>query len=50
MLDGVSVDAVETASARSKYSGRLTLEFLEEKLGHRMFDRIRDLDAAGLKV
>lgn len=50
MLDGAAIDAAEQAAAKAKYSGRLTVDFLEEKLGHRMFDRIRDLDVSGLKV
>jgi len=50
VLDGAPIEAAEQASAKSKYSGRLTLEFLEERLGHRLFDRIRELDVSGLKV
>ncbi|MEW5304785.1 MAG: hypothetical protein WDW36_007372 [Sanguina aurantia] len=50
VLDGVSVSAVEQASAKGKYSGRLTSEFLQDRLGHAAFDRILDLDLAGLKV
>ena len=34
----------------SRYAGRLTSDFLEERLGHRLFDRIRDLDCSGLKI
>lgn len=50
VLDGAPIDAAEQAAAKAKYSGRLTTDFLEEKLGHRSFDRIRDLDVSGLKV
>ncbi len=50
VLDGTPIDATEQAAAKSKYSGRLTLEFLEEKIGHRMLDRVRDLDVSGVKV
>lgn len=50
MLDGQRIDAVEQASAKSQYAGRLTLEILEEKLGHRYFDRIRELDISILKL
>ncbi len=50
VLDGTPIDAAEQAAANAKYAGRLTLDFLEEKLGHRMFDRIRDLDVSGIKA
>jgi len=50
VLDGAPIEAAEQAAAKSRYSGRLTLEFLEERLGHRLFDRIRELDVSGLKV
>lgn len=50
VLDGAPIEAAEQAAAKSKYSGRLTLEFLEERLGHRLFSRIRELDVSGLKV
>ena len=33
VLDGVGVDAEEQAASREKYSGRLTAEFLEDKMG-----------------
>ncbi|KAG2449146.1 hypothetical protein HYH02_005893 [Chlamydomonas schloesseri] len=50
VLDGVAVAAAEQAAAKNKYAGRLTADFLEERLGHRLFDRIRDLDCSGLKI
>ena len=50
VLDGIPIEAAEQAAAKSKYSGRLTRDFLEERLGHAMFDRIRDMDCSGLKV
>lgn len=50
MLDGSPIEAAEQAAAKSKYSGRLTLEFLEDRLGHSAFNRIRELDVSGLKV
>lgn len=50
MLDGHRIDAVEQANAKNQYAGRLTLEMLEEKLGHRYFDRLRDLDISGLRL
>lgn len=50
VLDGAPIEAAEQAAAKSKYSGRLTLEFLEDRLGHSEFNRIRVLDISGLKV
>ncbi|KAG2444570.1 hypothetical protein HXX76_001315 [Chlamydomonas incerta] len=50
VLDGVAVAAAEQAAAKNRYAGRLTADFLEERLGHRLFDRIRDLDCSGLKI
>jgi hypothetical protein len=50
VLDGVPITAADQAAARAKYAGRLTLEMLEERLGHRQFERTRDLDMSGLKV
>ena len=50
VLDGVPIEAAELAAAKSKHSGRLTRDFLEERLGHSMFNQIRDMDCASLKV
>ena len=50
VLDGIPIEVAEQAAAKSKYSGRLTRDFLEERLGHGMFDRIRDMDCSTLKV
>ena len=33
VLDGVSVDGDEVAASKDVYSGRLTVELLEEKIG-----------------
>lgn len=33
MLDGIAVDPEEQGSAKEVYSGRLTIELLEEKIG-----------------
>ncbi|GAX73782.1 hypothetical protein CEUSTIGMA_g1233.t1 [Chlamydomonas eustigma] len=50
VLDGIPIEAAEQAAAKSRYSGRLTKEFLEERLGHCMFDRIRDMDCSQLRI
>ena len=35
VLDGIGVDPTEQQLAREKYSGKLTAEFLAEKIGHK---------------
>jgi hypothetical protein len=35
VLDNLNVESTELAEARSKYTGRLTREVLEEYLGHK---------------
>lgn len=40
VLDGRPVDTAEQVAARNKYSGRLTLDFLEEQLGHTQYSAI----------
>ena len=43
VLDGIGVDINEQQKAREKYSGKLTAEFLAEKIGHKYFEHIREL-------
>ena len=50
VLDGASVEPTEQAAARSKYLGRLTIDMLEEQVGHRFFDHLRDLDISNLRL
>ncbi|CAG9462944.1 unnamed protein product [Pedinophyceae sp. YPF-701] len=50
VLDGAPVEAQEQAAAKSRFAGRLTRDFLRERLGHGHFDRIRELDISGLKI
>lgn len=50
VLDGVGVDTAEQGAARERYSGRLTAEFLEEKIGHAYFEAIRELDLASCRI
>lgn len=47
VLDGRAIEATEQAAAKNRYAGRLTLDFLEDRVGHRYFDRIRELDISG---
>ena len=50
VLDGQTVESSEQAAARSKYLGRLTVDTLEEQVGHRFFDHLRDLDISNLRL
>ena len=50
VLDGVGVDAAEQADAHKKYSGKLTQEFLLEKIGHKYFEHIRELDLSSCRI
>ena len=50
VLDGIGVDVNEQQSAREKYSGKLTAEFLSEKIGHKYFEHIRELDLSSCRI
>ncbi|PRP86016.1 leucine rich repeat containing 48-like [Planoprotostelium fungivorum] len=50
VLDGISVDTEELTNAREQYSGRLTADYLEDKLQHRNFSLIRELSLSGAKI
>eukprot|EP00941_MAST-03F_sp_MAST-3F-sp1_P003667 g3667.t1 len=50
VLDGIGVDAQELAQARETFSGKLTVEFLTEKLGHKRFAHIRELDLSSCRI
>ena len=50
VLDGIGVDAQELALARDTFSGKLTVEFLVEKLGHKRFAHIRELDLSSCRI
>ena len=50
VLDGIGIDSVQTKAARSKYAGRLTFDLLEEKLGTRSFEGLRELDIVGMRL
>ena len=50
VLDGTGVDINEQHSAREKYSGKLTAEFLAEKIGHKYFEHIRELDLSSCRI
>lgn len=50
MLDGQSIEAGEQAASRSKYAGRLMLDFVADQVGHAHFSELRQLDLTGLGV
>ena len=50
VLDGIGVDINEQQAAREKYSGKLTAEFLAEKIGHKYFEHIRELDLSSCRI
>lgn len=50
VLDGKGIDGAEQAAAKEKYAGKLTMEYLTEKIGHRFFEHIRELDLSGNRI
>jgi Leucine-rich repeat (LRR) protein len=50
VLDGLSIASEEHAAAKERYSGRLTVDFLEEKLGATKLDSIGDLDLSSCRI
>ncbi|XP_022094850.1 leucine-rich repeat-containing protein 9-like [Acanthaster planci] len=43
-LDGTAVESSEGGTAKDKFGGRLTQDFVAEKLGHSNFHEVRELD------
>ncbi|XP_038075835.1 leucine-rich repeat-containing protein 9-like [Patiria miniata] len=43
-LDGSAVESSEGGTAKDKFGGRLTQDFVAEKLGHSNFHEVRELD------
>ena len=50
VLDGAGVEAEEQTVAKQKYAGRLTLDFIEERIGHRFFEHLRELEIHACKL
>ena len=44
VLDGAGVEASEHSLAKEQYGGRLTADFLAEKIGHSNFEMLTELD------
>ena len=43
-LDGLAIEATEGSIAKDTFGGRLTPDFVAEKLGHSSFEDVRELD------
>lgn len=50
VLDGVSITADEHQEARERYSGRMTVDFLEEKLGAERLATVAELDLSNCRI
>eukprot|EP00736_Rhodelphis_marinus_P010350 Rmarinus@m.14060 len=50
VLDGLGIESSEQSAAREKYSGKLTHEFLVDKIGHGFFEHVRELDISGCRI
>ncbi|KAJ8046058.1 Leucine-rich repeat-containing protein 9 [Holothuria leucospilota] len=49
-LDGVAVESFEGGNARDVFGGRLTQDFVAEKLGHSNFHEVQELDFPQLNL
>lgn len=50
VLDGLGVDAAEATNASDRFAGRLTREYLEDKVGAAAFPSLRELDLSGCRI
>ena len=50
VLDGAGIEATEQAVAKNRYAGKLTRDFLEDKVGRRYFHSLRELDLCQMRV
>ena len=50
VLGGIAVDPAEVTSAKSEYSGKLTLEFVSDRIGHKVLDHVHELDLSGCQL
>ncbi|CAH1791753.1 unnamed protein product [Owenia fusiformis] len=49
-LDGIAIESSEANNARDMFGGRLTQDFVAEKLGHSNFTHVRELDFPSCSV
>jgi Leucine-rich repeat (LRR) protein len=50
VLDGVGVEMAEQETAKEKYDGKLTIEFVVERVGHSFLEHVRELNLAASRV
>ncbi|XP_064621486.1 leucine-rich repeat-containing protein 9-like isoform X3 [Lineus longissimus] len=49
-LDGQAVESAEASTARETFGGRLTADFVAERIGHSNFDEVRELDLPNCSI
>ena len=50
VLDGAGVEMMEQEAAKDKYDGKLTIEFVVERVGHSFLEHVRELNLAASRV
>ena len=50
VLDGAGVEMAEQEAAKDKYDGKLTTEFVVERVGHSFLEHVRELNLAASRV
>ena len=50
VLDGAGVEMAEQEAAKEKYDGKLTTEFVVERVGHSFLEHVRELNLAASRV
>lgn len=50
VLDGVSIERGEVNSARERYAGHISLDYLTDHVGHRFYEQIHQLDLSQNKL
>eukprot|EP01048_Picozoa_sp_COSAG05_P007592 COSAG05_NODE_539_length_8851_cov_3.718693_2_plen_1327_part_00 len=50
VLDGAGVEMMEQEAAKEKYDGKLTVEFVVERVGHSFLEHVRELNLAASRV
>ena len=50
VLDGRGIEAGEVATAKQRFAGRLTLDFIEERLGDIVLQDLQELEITGARI
>jgi len=50
VLDGRGIEAEEVATAKQRFAGRLTLDFIEERLGDIVLQDLQELEITGARI